>query len=51
MSARDETPHTVLKTLGKKKCNGSWDEATENLTIDQVKSVAETKKDLSLIHI
>ena len=45
MSARDETPHTVLKTLGKKKCNGSWEEATENLTIDEVKSVAETKKD------
>ena len=43
MSARDETPHTVLKTLGKKKCNGSWEEATENLTIDEVKSVAETK--------
>ena len=33
MSARDETPHTVLKTLGQKKCNGSWDASTENLTI------------------
>ena len=36
---------TKVKTLGKKKCNGSWEEATESLTIDQVKSVAETKKE------
>jgi len=45
MADRGETPHTVLKTLGKKKCNGSWDEASENLTIQQVIEVSETKKD------
>ena len=45
MSARDETPHTVLKKLGQKKCNGSWDASTENLTIQQVIEVSETKKD------
>ena len=45
MSARDETPHTVLKTLGQKKCNGSWDASTENLTIEQVIEVSEKKKD------
>ena len=45
MSARNETPHTVLKTLGQKKCNGSWDASTENLTIQQVIEVSEKKKD------
>lgn len=45
MSARDETPHMVLKTLGKKKCNGSWEESVENLTMDQIKDLAETQKD------
>ena len=45
MSARDETPHTVLKKLCQKKCNGSWDASTENLTIQQVIEVSETKKD------
>ena len=45
MSARDETPHTVIKKLGQKKCNGSWDASTENLTIQQVIEVSETKKD------
>ena len=45
MSARNETPHPVLKTLGQKKCNGSWDASTENLTIQQVIEVSETKKD------
>ena len=45
MSARDETPHTVLKKLGQKKGNGSWDASTENLTIQQVIEVSETKKD------
>ncbi len=45
MSARDETPHTVLKKLGQKTCNGSWDASTENLTIQQVIEVSETKKD------
>ena len=44
MSARNETPHMVLQALGQKKCNGSWEASTENLTIDQVKSVAETQK-------
>ena len=45
MSARNETPHTVLKTLGQKTCNGSWEASTENLTIQQVIEVSETKKD------
>ena len=45
MSARNETPHTVLKMLGQKTCNGSWDASTENLTIQQVIEVSETKKD------
>ncbi len=45
MSARNETPHKVLQTLGQKKCNGSWDASTENLSMDQVKSVAEAQKD------
>ena len=45
MAARNETPHTVLKTLGQKKCNGSWDASTENMTIQQVIEVSETKKD------
>ena len=35
----------VIKELGKKKCNGSWEESTENLTMDQIKSLAETQKD------
>ena len=45
MSARNETPHKVLQTLGQKKCNGSWDASTEDLSMDQVKSVAEAQKD------
>ena len=45
MSARNETPHKVIQELGKKKCNGSWEESTENLTMDQVKKVAESQKD------
>ncbi|MDP7002054.1 MAG: hypothetical protein QF911_00545 [Candidatus Thalassarchaeaceae archaeon] len=45
MSARNETPHRVLQELGKKKCNGSWDASTEDLSIDQVKNVAEAQKD------
>ena len=44
MSARNETPHTILKTLGQKTCNGSWEASTENLTIQQVIDVSETKK-------
>ena len=45
MSARNETPHKVVQALGKKKCNGSWEESTENLTMDQVKGIAEEQKD------
>ena len=45
MSARNETPHKVLQTLGQKKCNGSWEASTEDLTMIQVKSLAETQKD------
>ena len=45
MSARNETPHKVIQTLGKKKCNGSWEESVENLTMDQVKEIAEGQKD------
>ncbi|MCS5534325.1 MAG: hypothetical protein NZ802_00580 [Candidatus Poseidoniales archaeon] len=47
MSARNETPHTILKTLGQEKegCNGSWAASTENLTIQQVIEVSEIKKD------
>ena len=45
MSARNETPHKVIQALGKKKCNGSWEASTENLTMDQVKSIAETQKE------
>ena len=45
MSARNETPHMIIQSLGKKKCNGSWEEATENLTMEQVKKLAEDQKD------
>ena len=45
MSARNETPHKVLQELGQKKCNGSWDASTENLSMNQIKSVAETQRD------
>ena len=45
MSARNETPHKIIQSLGKKKCNGSWEEATENLTMDQVKKIADDQKD------
>ena len=45
MSARNETPHVILQTLGQKKCNGDWDASTENLSMDQVKQVAEKQKD------
>ena len=45
MSARKETPHKIIQSLGKKKCNGSWEEATENLTMDQVKKIADDQKD------
>ncbi|DAC36263.1 MAG: hypothetical protein P8Q35_06405 [Candidatus Thalassarchaeaceae archaeon] len=45
MSARGETPHVIIQTLGLKKCNGDWDASTENLSMDQVKQVAEKQKD------
>ncbi len=45
MSDRNETPHMVSQTLGVKKCNGSWEASVENLTMDQVKQIAETQKD------
>jgi large subunit ribosomal protein L11 len=45
MSARNETPHKVIQALGKKKCNGSWEESVEDLTMDQVKEIAEGQKD------
>ncbi len=45
MSARNETPHKVIQMLGQKTCNGSWEEATENLTMDQVKQIAEDQSD------
>ncbi len=45
MSARNETPHVILQTLGQGKGNGSWDASTEDLSMDQVKQVAEKQKD------
>ena len=45
MSARNETPNKVIQMRGQKTCNGSWEEATENLTMDQVKQLAEGQKD------
>ena len=45
MSARNETPHKVIQTLGAKKCNGSWEASTENLTMERVKGLAEEQKD------
>ena len=45
MSARNETPHKVVQALGKNKCNGSWEDSTENLTMDQIKGIAEEQKD------
>ena len=45
MSARNETPHKVIQMLGQKTCNGSWEESSENLTMDQVKKLAEDQKD------
>jgi len=35
----------VIKSLGKNKCNGSWEESDENLTMEQIKDLAETQKD------
>ena len=30
------TSRRIRKTLGVKKCNGSWDAAVEELTMDQI---------------
>ncbi len=45
MSARNETPHVINQTLGVAKCNGDWGSAVENLTMDQVKQIAEKQAD------
>ena len=45
MSARNETPHIIILTLGAKKCNGDWESASENLSMDQVKQIADKQKD------
>ena len=45
MSARNETPHIIIQTLGAKKCNGDWESASENLSMDQVKQIAAKQKD------
>ncbi len=44
MSARNETPHIIIQTLGAKKCNGDWESASENLSMDQVKQIADKQK-------
>ena len=36
------TSRRIRKALGVKKCNGSWDAAVEELTMDQVISVSYT---------
>ncbi len=45
MSARNETPHIIIQTLGAKKCNGDWESASENLSMDQAKQIADKQKD------
>lgn len=45
MSARNETPHIIIQTLEAKKCNGDWESASENLSMDQVKQIADKQKD------
>ena len=45
MAARNETPHIIIQTLGAKKCNGDWESASENLSMDQVKQIADKQKD------
>jgi large subunit ribosomal protein L11 len=45
MSARNETPHIIIQTLGAKKCNGDWESASENLSMNQVKQIADKQKD------
>ena len=44
MSARNETPHLILQQLGQKKCNGSRESATENITIEQIKAVVSKQE-------
>ena len=44
MSDRNETPHLILQELGQKKCNGDVKSATENITIEQIKSVVNKQK-------
>ena len=44
MSDRNETPHLILQELGQKKCNGDVESATENITIEQIKSVVNKQK-------
>ena len=45
MSARNETPHIIIQTLGAKKCNGDWESASENPSMDQAKQIADKQKD------
>ncbi len=45
MSARNETPHVINQTLGVAKCNGSWDTSTENLTMEQIKEIANKQQE------
>lgn len=44
MSDRNETPHLILQELGQKKCNSDAKSATENITIEQIKSVVNKQK-------
>ena len=44
MSDRNETPHLILQQLGQKKCNGSAESATENITIEQIKAVVSKQE-------
>ena len=44
MSDRNETPHLILQQLGQKKCNGSVESATENITIEQIKAVVSKQE-------
>ena len=37
------TSRRIRKALGVKKCNGSWEAAVEELTMDQVISIAKDK--------
>ena len=50
MSDRNETPHLILQQLGQKKCNGSVESATENITIEQIKAAEQTGKALPEIN-